>query len=80
MSMKEPDSVMTFMSTYGTCKRSGKETERDVMLGGIRQKVKFNYPEVVGNHFKYYLVDNHNNRRHSPISFEENWATKTWEN
>jgi Transposase IS4 len=26
MSMKEPDSVMTLMSTYGTCERSGKET------------------------------------------------------
>jgi Transposase IS4 len=81
MSMKEPDYVMTLMSTYGTCDRSGKETERDVLVGGIRQKVKFNYPEVVGNHFKYrHLVDDHNNRRHSPISFEENWATKTWEN
>jgi hypothetical protein len=25
------------------------------------------------------MVDDHNNRRHSPISFETNWATKTWE-
>ena len=25
------------------------------------------------------MVDDHNSRRHSPISIEEVWATKTWE-
>lgn len=75
--MKEPDYVMTLMSTYGTMERIGKETERVAN----RQKVKFQYPEVFHNHFKFrHQVDDHNNRRHSPISFEENWATKRWEN
>jgi len=30
-------------------------------------------------HYLYHhAVDDHNNCRHSPISFEENWATKHW--
>jgi hypothetical protein len=79
--MKEPDYVMTLMSTYGTLGRKGKETERIVLENSIWQKIKFQYPEVIHNHFKYrHMVDDHNNRRHSPISFETNWATKRWEN
>ena len=42
-------------------------------------KYKFNYPEVVGNHFLYqHSVNDHNNKRHSPISLEVDWATKYW--
>ena len=42
---------------------------------------KFQYPEVVGNHFMYrHSVDDHNNKRHSPISLEVIWATKFWPN
>ena len=80
--MKEPDYVMSLMSTYGTNQRSGKETTREWVDGsGNSQKHKFNYPEVVGNHFLYrHSVDDHNNKRHSPISLEVVWATKYWPN
>ena len=42
---------------------------------------KFHYPEVVGSHFLHrHSVDDHNNKRHSPISLEVVWATKYWPN
>ena len=76
--MKEPDYVMSIMSTYGTNQRMGKETQRE-LVGGERKK--FFYPEVIGNHFLFrHSVDDHNNKRHSPISIEEIWATKWWPN
>jgi hypothetical protein len=79
MGLKEAPYVMTMMSTYGTLERVGKETERNIGPSNRREKIKFHYPEVFGNHFKYrHMVDDHNARRHAPISFEENWATKTW--
>ena len=72
--MKEPDYVMSIMSTYGTNQRTGKETQRELVGGGRK---KFSYPKVIGNHFLYqHSVDDHNNKRHSPISIEEIWATK----
>ena len=44
-------------------------------------KIKFNYHEVVGNHFLYpHSVDDHNNKRLSPISLEVVWATNYWPN
>ena len=76
--MKEPDYVMSIMSTYGTNQRTGKETQRELVGGGRK---KFSYPEVIGNHFLYrHSVDDHNNKRRSPISIEEIWATKWWPN
>ena len=52
--MKEPHYIMSLMSTYGTNQCSGKENS---------QKTKFNYPEVVGNHFLYcHSIDAHNNK------------------
>ena len=36
---------------------------------------------MVGNHFLYrHSVDDHNNKRHSPISLEVAWGTKYWPN
>ena len=80
--MKEPNYIMSFMSTYGTNLRTGKETSREwVDSSGVKKNVKFHYPEVVGNHFLYrHSVDDHNNKRHSPISLEVVWATKYWPN
>ena len=76
--MKEPDYVMSIMSTYGTNQRTGKETQCELVGGGRKN---FSYPEVIGNHFLYrHSVDDHNNKRHSPISIEEIWATKWWPN
>ena len=80
--MKEPDYVMSLMSTYGTNLRNGKETSREWVDGsGTKKNKKFQYPEVVGNHFMYrHSVNDHNNKRHSPISLEVIWATKFWPN
>ena len=80
--MKEPDYVMSLMSTYGTNLRTGKETSREwVDRDGTKKNGKLNYPEVVGNHFLYqHSVDDHNNKRHSPISLEVVWAMKNWPN
>ena len=78
--MKEPDYVMSLMSTYGTNQHSGKETTHEWVDGsGNSKKTKFNYPEVVGNHFLYcHSIDDHNNKQHSPISLEVVWAMKYW--
>ena len=80
--MTEPDYVMSLMSMYGTNLKSGKETCREwVDTDGTQKTTKFNYPEVVGNHFLYrHSVDDHNNKRHSPISLEVVWGTKYWPN
>ena len=52
--MKEPSYVMLLMSTYGANLRTGKETSREwVDTDGTKKNGKFNYPEVVGNHFLY---------------------------
>ena len=74
--MKEPDYTMMLMSTYGTLNdHNGKETSRNV--DGVTSK--FRYSEVIHNHYKYrHLVDDHNAKRHAPISLEMTWATKTW--
>ena len=42
---------------------------------------RLKYPEVIHNHFQYHhAVDDHNAKRHSPISIEVVWATKRWPN
>ena len=52
--MKQPDYIMSLMSMYGTNQHNGKETTHEWVDGsGNGQKTKFNYPEVVGNHFLY---------------------------
>ena len=80
--MKEPDYVMSLMSSYGTNDRSnGKETRRDWKNGTTNMTTRFKYPEVIHNHFQYrHAVDDHNAKRHSPISIEVVWATKQWPN
>lgn len=77
--MKEPTYCMMLMSTYGTLERMGKMNYRNFV--GNAPQHSFQYPEVVANHYKYrHIVDDHNARRHSPISLEETWATKRWAN
>ena len=60
--MKEPDYIMSLMSTYGTNQRvDGKETRRDWKENGINKTTMFKYPEVIDNHFRYrHSVDDHN--------------------
>jgi hypothetical protein len=41
--------------------RTGKETERTITVNGVQNQIKFNNPEVIGNHFKFrHMVDDHN--------------------
>ena len=52
--MKELEYVMSSMSTYGSNLRTGKETSHEwVDRDGTKNNGKFNYPEVVWNHFLY---------------------------
>ena len=77
--MKEPDYTMQMMSTYGTTEHVGEEKRQICGPKESRQQKMIWYSEVVHNHFKYrHAVDDHNNRRQSPISLEETWATKWW--
>ena len=80
--MKEPDYTMMLMSTYGTNSTTNtKRSQRQFKDSqGQNRKEVIAYPEVVHNHYLYrHSVDDHNNKRHSPIGLEEVWATKTWE-
>ena len=46
---------------------------------GIPTTKRFGYPKPVMQHFRgRHAVDDHNNRRHSPILIEETWGTKWW--
>jgi hypothetical protein len=78
--MKEPNYVMQLMSTYGTLEAKGKMNERIYEAAdGRRQKVLFQYPEVVSNHYQYRdAVDSHNCQRMYPIALEESWRTMRW--
>lgn len=80
--MKEPDYVMSLMSSYGTCEEiADGATQRDFQVNGIAVRKKFYYPEIIYNHFHYrHAVDDHNNKRHQPISIEQVWGTQWWPN
>lgn len=74
--MKEPEYVMSLMTTYGTSSRFGEEQTR---YEKNKKTTKFRYPEVVHNHFAYRdSVDNHNSARMDPIALEETWKTTRW--
>ena len=62
--MKEPDYIMSLMSTYGANDRdNGKETQRDWKEGDMRKSATFKYPEVIHNHFMFeQAVDDHNGK------------------
>ena len=50
--IKEPDYAMSLMLMYGMNLQSAKESCREwVGSDGTKKTTKFNYPEVVGNHF-----------------------------
>ena len=79
--LKEPDYVMSLMSTYGTNERGGKEQIRNFEENGQKRRRTFHYPETIRNHFKYRdVVDNHNATRMFPIALEETWKTRRWPN
>ena len=77
---KEPDYIMKIMSSFGTLNENvDHKTRRVYKQDGQTITKTFNYIEPISNHFKYrHQIDDHNNRRHSPISIEKTWATKFW--
>ena len=77
--MKEPDYITMLMSNYGMLERIGDTRSWTWKIGLYSHHVAFKYPELVYRHNKNrHHVDDHNNRRHQPISLEETWATKFW--
>ena len=85
--MKEPDYIMSLMSTYGTV--SPKQGQMDVRRhfknsDGQNVTKEFQYPEVVANHYTYRgSVDDHNNKRQDGgtkqgLSLESTWSTFRW--
>jgi hypothetical protein len=78
---KEPDYVMKIMATWMTLDELPEaNTRRDYIGRDGQSLVKlFKYRQPFGLHFRYcHQVDDHNNRRHAPISVERTWATKFW--
>jgi hypothetical protein len=79
--MKEPDYVMKIMATGGSLIEmpDGGTSRTFKQSNGTNTTIQFNYREPFYNHFRYrHQIDDHNNRRHSPLSFEECWATHQW--
>lgn len=76
--MKEPDYVTMLMSSYGTTQEMGDERPREWRdKNGQVKRTKFKYPEIIYLHYKNrHFIDDHNNKRHKPISIEEACATK----
>jgi Transposase IS4 len=78
--MKDAGYISMFMSTYGTLDITDKVARRWIITNEGISREEFNYSEVFANHYQYRgAVDQHNARRHSPISLETTWATKTWQ-
>ena len=80
--LKEPDYVMTLMSTYGSLNKLADQKESVRELNG--ETTRFYYNEVVGNHYRYRdAIDAHNAKRHDcgtkhGLSLEETWKTTRW--
>jgi hypothetical protein len=73
--MKDVNFVTSLMSTYGSNQRVGNLKYRSTNEG----RISFQYPVVISQHYLYrHAVDDHNARRHYPISFERVWGTKFW--
>ena len=85
--MKEPDYVMSLMSTYGTTSPNigQEETRRHYKnANGDDVTKSFQYPEIVANHYAYRgCVDDHNNKRQDGgskqgLALESTWSTFRW--
>jgi hypothetical protein len=81
--MKEPDYTMMMMATYGTLQPVEKGgTKRDYVNPITRLKTTkyFKYTVPFFNHFKYrHQVDDHNGKRHAPISVEKQIGSRRWD-
>ena len=74
--MKEEKYVAKFMATFGTLDEvAAHKTFRRTAAGDFH----FSYPEPFSWHSKAkHWVDDHNQRRHSPIDLAEIWKTQWW--
>jgi Transposase IS4 len=76
--VNDVDYINIMMATYGTMTTGVSNNRRRLEDGST---ANYLFPEVLANHKTYKaMVDCHNARRHSPLSFEERWATKVWPN
>ena len=80
--LKDPDYNIMMISTFsGLTVSEGQKEERRVVNGEV---VKFKYPEVVSDHYRYRgAVENHNALRHGggskfQIGLESAWGTTWW--
>jgi roadblock/LC7 domain-containing protein len=81
--MKEPDYVMILMGTFGTLVEVNnggtKRIYQDPMTGATVTK-SFKYAKPFYHHYKYrHQVDDHNAKRHAPISVEDALGLRNWE-
>jgi hypothetical protein len=75
--MKEKKYVTKFMSTFGTLDEV--QTHGTFCRTAAGADVRFNYSEPMSWHNKAkHWVDDHNQRRHSPIDLAEVWKTQWW--
>jgi hypothetical protein len=79
--MKEPDYVMLMMATYGNLEEVAEGTaKRTHQQGGRETTTNFRYTTPFYNHFKYrHQVDDHNAKRHAPISVEDCLGARRWD-
>lgn len=79
--LKEPNYVMSLMTTYGTLAAVGDDKPRSWVEAGQKRQKTIRYPEVIYNHFQYRdSVDANNSGRMHPIAIEETWKTTRWPN
>ena len=74
---------MKIMATWMTLEElDGSDTRREYKGRDDESLARiFKYRQTFGFQFRYrHQVDDHTNRRHSPISIERTWATKFWTN
>lgn len=87
--LRNPDYTTMLMATFGAAIPIGvnpPKVTRSIPNGEIvngterATEVSFELFEPFELYYKYRgAVDNHNGRRHAPISLEKTWATKQWE-
>ena len=81
--MKEPEYTMILLSTFGALTEVdvGGNTSRnykDPITGNATRK-NFKYTQPYNNHYKFrHQVDDHNAKRHAPISIEDALGVRKW--
>ena len=84
--LKEPDCVLTLISTYGSLHTHPNQNESVRTDYKVKLQKTFKYTEVIKNHFSYRgAVGEHNSYWHDcgkkhGLSLEEIWKTTRWDN